>query len=93
MGVILFNGAIGVLQQWYAKKLVEKFSLLSGSRAEVLRDGASCQIPVDELVKAMGRVTKFTGYFILPVGILLFVQAYWFRADPVFLRGRYRALC
>ncbi len=173
LGVIFLNSSIGVFQQWYAKRLVEKLSLLSESTAEVLRDGVSCRVPVDglvmddvcilemggqicadsqvlygeievneslltgeadpivkkpgdsllsgsfvvsgrccaqvrhvgrdnfvnkisedakkhrhvksELLKAMDKVTKFTGYFILPVGILLFVQAYWFRADPIFL--------
>ncbi len=173
LAIIFLNSAIGVFQQWYAKKLVERLSLLSESKAGVLRDGQVHQIPVDELVmddvcllsmggqicadsrvlhgeievneslltgeadpivkkpgdsllsgsfvvsgrccsqvehvgadnfvsrlsegakkhrkvnsqllKAMGKVTKFTGYFILPVGVLLFVQAFFLRGDPIFL--------
>ena len=36
-----------------------------------------------ELLASMRRVTKFTSFFILPLGVLLFVQAVWFRGVPV----------
>ncbi len=173
LAVIFLNSTIGVFQQWYAKWLVEKLSLLSQSMTKVLRDNQVCQITVDELVlddvcilemggqicadsqvlsgeievneslltgeadpiikkqgdkllsgsfvvsgrcfakvehvgmdnfvyqlshgakkhrkmksqlvDAMGRVTKLTGYFILPVGLLLFIQAFLFRGDTLFL--------
>lgn len=170
--VISLNCAIGIIQQWNAKRTVEKLSLLSQSKADVLREGEITQIPVDELVMddvfileagsqicadaevlhgeievnealltgeadlivkkqgdhllsgsfvvsgrccvqvehigaenfvnqlsqgakkhrrvkselilAMSKVTKFTGYFILPVGVLLFVQAFFSRGDSTF---------
>ena len=36
-----------------------------------------------ELLNSMQRVTKFTGFFIIPIGITLFVQAYFFRNTPI----------
>lgn len=173
LSIIFFNSAIGVFQQWHAKQLVEKLSLLSQSHVRVIRDGAVHSCPVDQLVmddvcifetgeqicadsqvlhgevevneslltgeadpvlkipgsamlsgsfvvsgrccaqvehvgkenfanvisdgakqhrhmksqliRAMDKVAKFTGYFIIPVGLLLFVQAYFFRGNSAFL--------
>lgn len=36
-----------------------------------------------ELLSSMKRVTKLTGFFIVPLGILLFVQAYFSRGEPL----------
>lgn len=36
-----------------------------------------------ELLRSMRKVTKFTGFFILPVGIILFLQAYFIRANSI----------
>lgn len=36
-----------------------------------------------ELLSSMKKVTRFTGYLIVPLGILLFVQAFFFRNAPV----------
>lgn len=36
-----------------------------------------------ELLTSMRKVTKFTGFFIVPLGILLFVQAFFFRGTPI----------
>lgn len=36
-----------------------------------------------ELLSSMKTVTKLTGFFIVPLGILLFVQAYFFRGTPL----------
>lgn len=173
LAVILLNSTIGVFQQWYAKRLVEKLSLLSQSMTKVLRDNQICEIAVDKLVledvcilemggqicadslvlsgeievneslltgeadpimkkqgdkllsgsfvvsgkcfaqvehigmdnfvyqlsqgakkqrkvnsqllNSMEKVTKLTGYFIIPVGLLLFIQAFLFRGDTLFL--------
>lgn len=170
--VVFLNCAIGIVQQIYAKRLVEKLSLLCASSAQVIRDGEAQTIAVEDLVlddlclltmggqicadaqvmhgqievneslltgevdpikkapgdmvlsgsfvvsgkcyaktvhvgadnfvqqlskgakrhrhihshliRAMGRVTKLTGYFIPLVGIVLFIQAYFFRRDPMF---------
>lgn len=36
-----------------------------------------------ELLASMKKVTKFTGFLIVPLGVLLFVQAYFFRGAPI----------
>ena len=169
MAIILLNTAIGIFQEIKAKKLVDKLSLLSLPRADVVREGQISSVPVEELVRddvlllesgrqicadaivmegeievneslltgesdpvtrqkgdlvlsgsfvlsgkcraqvehvgaanyatkiaeeakahrkvhsellaSMRKVTRFTGYFILPLGILLFIQAYFLRGD------------
>lgn len=169
MAIIILNTAIGIFQEIKAKKLVDKLSLLSLPKAEVVRGGRAMAIPVEELVlddvlllesgrqvcadaillegevevneslltgesdpvgkqagdlllsgsfvvsgkcrarvehvgsanyatkiaeearahrkvhsellSSMRKVTRFTGYFILPLGILLFIQAYFLRGD------------
>ena len=35
------------------------------------------------LLSSMRKVTRFTGYFIVPLGILLFLEAYFFRLDAL----------
>lgn len=172
MAIIALNTAIGIFQEIQAKKLVDKLSLLSAPKAEVVRDGQVQTVAVEELVlddvlcleggrqicadaillegeievneslltgesdpvakrpgdmvlsgsfvlsgkcrakvehigaagyatkiaeeakahrkvnsellASMRKVTRFTGWFILPLGILLFVQAYFFRGDLLF---------
>lgn len=36
-----------------------------------------------ELLNSMRKVTKMTGFIIIPVGILLFIEAYFFRSDAM----------
>ena len=36
-----------------------------------------------EMLMSMKKVTKFTSFFIVPLGILMFVQGYFFRDMPV----------
>ena len=36
-----------------------------------------------EMLLSMKKVTKFTGFFIIPLGILMFVQGYFFRGMPL----------
>lgn len=49
-GVIIVNSIIGVGQELNAKKTLEKLSLLSMARANVLRNGVQKEISVEELV-------------------------------------------
>ena len=37
-----------------------------------------------ELLTSMRKVTRFTGFFIIPIGILLFVEAFVLRSDSVY---------
>ena len=36
-----------------------------------------------ELLNSMRKVTKFTGFFIIPIGILMFLEAYFVRSDSM----------
>ncbi|HIT90509.1 MAG TPA: HAD-IC family P-type ATPase, partial [Candidatus Merdenecus merdavium] len=36
-----------------------------------------------ELLRSMKKVTKFTSFFIIPIGVALFAQAFFFRMDPM----------
>ena len=169
MLVIIVNICIGIVQEIHAKNMVEKLSVLTISKAEVIRDGALKKINIDEIVldditvlsmgnqipsdsividgkievneslltgesdtivknpgdklfsgsyvvsgkcyakvqnvgkdnfaaqialkskkhkklksellDSMRKVTKATSFIIIPVGILLFIQAYFFRED------------
>ncbi len=36
-----------------------------------------------EMLMSMKKVTKFTGFFIIPLGILMFIQGYFFRNMPL----------
>ncbi len=36
-----------------------------------------------EMLMSMKKVTKFTGFFIVPLGILMFIQGYFFRGTPL----------
>ena len=48
--VIIFNTVIGIVQQLYAKSVLDNLSLLNVSDYWVMRNGQKAQIPMDELV-------------------------------------------
>ncbi len=48
--VILFNTAIGIIQEIRAKRTIDRLSLISAPKAHVVRDGAETEIPTAELV-------------------------------------------
>ncbi|MBS6511959.1 MAG: HAD-IC family P-type ATPase, partial [Clostridiales bacterium] len=50
MAIIALNTAIGIFQEIQAKKLVDKLSLLSAPKAQVVRDGQAQTVAVEELV-------------------------------------------
>ena len=49
--IIALNTLIGIVQEFHAKKLVDKLSLLSMPTAKVIRDGKSSELPIQELVE------------------------------------------
>jgi len=50
MGVIIVNSIIGIIQELKVKKLVDQLSVITASKARVIRDGKSEEIPIDEVV-------------------------------------------
>lgn len=51
MVLIIINTAIGIFQEWRAKKTMEKLSLLRESKVSVLRNGETFEIHKNELLK------------------------------------------
>ena len=51
MGIVFFNLFVGIFQEIKAKKTIEKLSLISAPKVEVIRDGAAGTITVGEIVK------------------------------------------
>ena len=50
IGVVLFNTVIGIVQEIRSKKSVDKLTILTESKIDVLRDGKMVQLSKDELV-------------------------------------------
>ena len=50
IGVVFFNTIIGIIQEIRSKRSVDKLTILTETKAEVLRDGKTVQIPKEELV-------------------------------------------
>ena len=50
MFTIIANSVIGIIQELKVKSLVDKLSVITASKATVIRDGMKKQIPLDELV-------------------------------------------
>lgn len=51
--------------------------------ARMVREVRRSKAGSSELLSSMKKVTKLTGLFIVPLGVLLFVQAYFFRGTPL----------
>lgn len=50
MGVIIFNSIIGIAQELKVKKLIDKLSVITASKAEVIRNSTRLVIPINEVV-------------------------------------------
>lgn len=50
MGVIIINTAIGIVQEFKVKKLIDKVAVMTASHASVIREGQNKTILVDEVV-------------------------------------------
>ena len=48
IGVVFFNTIIGIIQEIRSKRSVDKLTILTETKAEVLRDGKTVQIPKEE---------------------------------------------
>lgn len=48
--VLVANTAIGVVQEWRAKRTLDRLAVLSAPRARVVRDGRVCEVPTAEVV-------------------------------------------
>ena len=51
--------------------------------AQMVDEVKKTQTGSSELLSSMKKVTKFPSFLIVPLGVLLFVQAYFFRSAPI----------
>ena len=51
MIVIVCNTVIGIVQEVRSKRVTDRLSIVAGSHATVLRDGAEIRLPLDEIVR------------------------------------------
>lgn len=51
MGVIIINSIIGIFQEMKVKKQVDKLSVMTASKARVIRSGQESLIPVEQVVR------------------------------------------
>ena len=58
MGIVISNIVIGIIQEIRAKKTIDKLSILSSSKAKVIRDGNELEINTEEIVT--DDILKFT---------------------------------
>ncbi|WP_252248189.1 cation-translocating P-type ATPase [Clostridium sp. ZBS20] len=76
----LFSGSYVVSGKCYAK--VEKVGK-DNFAAEIALKSKKHKKINSELVNSMRKVTKLTSFIIIPVGVLLFVEAYFFRGEVI----------
>ncbi|WP_315080926.1 cation-translocating P-type ATPase [uncultured Clostridium sp.] len=76
----LFSGSYVVSGKCYAK--VEKVGK-DNFAAEIALKSKKYKKINSELVNSMKKVTKLTSFIIIPVGVLLFVEAYFFRDEVI----------
>ena len=50
LGVVICNTLISIIQEIRAKKIVDKLSIISSSKAKVIRDGKKLEIDINEIV-------------------------------------------
>lgn len=51
MGVVILNSLIGIAQELKVKKLVDQLTVLTASKANVIRDGKETEIPTEQVVQ------------------------------------------
>lgn len=76
----LYSGSYVVSGKCYAK--VEKVGK-DNLAAEITLKSKKHKAIESELINSMRKVTKITSFIIFPVGILLFIEAYYFRGDAI----------
>lgn len=50
MGIIIINSVIGIAQEMKVKNLVDKLSVITASKAKVIREQKEQEVPIKEVV-------------------------------------------
>ncbi len=69
LGVMFFNTTIGIVQEIRAKKAIDKLSIVSASKADVIRDGQKKKIGTENIV--LDDIIEFTQGNQIPVDSVL----------------------
>ena len=69
LGVMFFNTTIGIIQELRAKSAIEKLSIVSESKASVIRDGKRSKISTEEIV--LDDILEFSQGNQIPVDSIL----------------------
>ena len=75
IAINILNIVIGIFQELKAKKLVDELSILNRPSVHVIREGKEEKQIHSELLDSMKKVTHFTSFLIIPLGVLLFLEA------------------
>lgn len=65
LGVMFFNTAIGIFQEIRAKRTIDRLSIVSATKATVIRNGEKCRLKVDDIVR--DDIIEFTQGNQIPV--------------------------
>ena len=79
-GDSLFSGSSVIAGHCLAKASCDTDECLTSN---MVNDVKKTKIKNSELLSSMKKVTKFTGFLIIPLGILLFLQAYYLRGTAI----------
>jgi len=82
-GDLLLSGSFVVSGKCYAK--VEKVGK-DNFASQIVMEAKQHKRAVSELISSMRKVTKFTGFFIVPFGIILFWESYLVRTPSLGLK-------
>lgn len=83
-GTALANTVIGLVQEWRAKRQLDRLAILTAQKARVVRDGRPGEIPVDDVVLG-DLVLLRTGETVVADGTLL--EAHYLEVDEALLTG------
>lgn len=76
----LLSGSFVVSGKCYAQ--IEHVGL-DNYASKITHDAKKYKAVNSRLLCSMRKITRFTGFFIIPLGILLFIEAYYFRYDAL----------
>ena len=57
MGIVISNTVIGIIQEIRAKKTIDKLSLVSASKAKVIRESKEVEVNTEDIV--LDDIIKF----------------------------------
>src|SRR5688500_19044315 len=84
LAIVIINAMVGLIQEWRAEKAMEALEKMASSRARVMRDNESVDIPAEELVP--GDVVLLEAGNIIPADAR-FIETYTLKVDESSLTG------